>query len=87
MTIRAQERRRHVPKADEQNVCASDWKEYASLCGRHTGKKHMGGQPLERPLRDIRYPLVVQHETESKQVCARGDGRKVLGIHGIPKGY
>ena len=36
-----------VLKADEQNVCASDWKECGSLCGQHAGKKHTGGRPLE----------------------------------------
>ena len=36
-----------VLKADEQNVCASDWKECGSLCGQHAGKKHTGGRALE----------------------------------------
>ena len=47
----------------------------------------MGGRPLEGPLRDLRYPSIVQHETESKQMCVRGDDRKVLEIHGILKGH
>ena len=85
--VRIEKRRSHIPKVDEQNVHASDWKECASLCGQHAGKKHTGGQPLERPLRDIRYPSVVQHETESKQVCVRGDNRKILEVHGVPKRY
>ena len=72
--------------ADEQNVYASNWKECVSLYGQHACKKHTGGQPLERPPRDLRHPSVVQHETESEQVCVRVNGRKIPGIHGIPKG-
>ena len=50
--IRAQERKRYVSKADEQNVCILDYEECASLHGRHVGKEHMGGR-LEQPPRDL----------------------------------
>ena len=85
--VRTQECRCHISKANEQDVLTSDWKERASLRGRHAGKKHTGGQPLERPLRDIWHITVVQHEVESKQVCVRGNDREVPGIHGILNGY
>lgn len=85
--IQTQEHERYISKVDEQNVRSSYWKECASLRGRHAGKKHSRGQPLQRPLRDLRHPSVLQHEIESKQVCVRGDDRKIPRIHGIPKGY
>ena len=85
--VQIQERRSHVPKVDEQNIRIANYKECASLHGRHVGKKHMGGRQLERPPRDLRHLLVIQLETKSKQMCVRGDDRKVPQIHGIPKGY
>ena len=83
--VQTQERGCHVPKVDEQDVRASNWKECASLRGRHAGKKHIGGQPLERPPRNLQHLTVVKHETESEQVCVRDNNKKVPGIHGIPK--
>ena len=76
-----------VPKVDEQNVCASDWKECGSLCGQHASKKHTGGRALEWPSRNLWYPSVVQHEIESKQMCVWGDYRKIPRVHGVLKRY
>ena len=85
--VQIQERRSHVPKVDEQNIRIANYKECASLRGRHVGKKHMGGRQLERPPRDLRHLSVIQYETESEQVCVWGGDKKIPGIYGIPKGY
>ena len=85
--VRSQKCRRNISETHEQDVCTSDWEECPSLRGWHVGKKPKGGQSFGWSQGNFRHPSLLQHEAQSRQVCFRGDGKKVPGVHGVSERY